>query len=204
MYICENCKKEVFESFGSGRFCCRSCANTRRHSEETKDKISKTLIKNKSKKIKQPKIRKIIIEGQKFADELDLKNSPYSEYNTAFIRNQVDGRKAYELCLYNGNKLLNSEIVLVYRYIMSVKIGRKLSPNEVVHHKDGNKLNNDISNLEILTRSQHSSLHGKNNIAFSNYIKNNEPWNKGLKNCYTQESIEKMKISAINRHKNKK
>ena len=38
--ICENCGKEHDGSFGSGRFCCRSCANTRKHSEETKQKIS--------------------------------------------------------------------------------------------------------------------------------------------------------------------
>lgn len=29
----------------------------------------------------------------------------------------------------------------------------------VVHHKDGNHDNNDISNLEILTRGEHTSLH---------------------------------------------
>jgi len=28
-----------------------------------------------------------------------------------------------------------------------------------VHHKDENKLNNDISNLEILSRAEHTSLH---------------------------------------------
>lgn len=28
------------KKFGSGRFCSRSCANTRKHSEETKSKLS--------------------------------------------------------------------------------------------------------------------------------------------------------------------
>lgn len=36
---CETCGKEHDGSFGSGRFCCRACANTRKHSEETKQKI---------------------------------------------------------------------------------------------------------------------------------------------------------------------
>ena len=31
--------------------------------------------------------------------------------------------------------------------------------NEVIHHKDGNKYNNDISNLELKTRSMHSTEH---------------------------------------------
>lgn len=39
-----------------------------------------------------------------------------------------------------------------------------------VHHKDGNKLNNDISNLEILPGAEHISLHG-NNWAKSHYEK---------------------------------
>lgn len=46
-----------------------------------------------------------------------------------------------------------------HRLLMEQKIGRKLEFNEVVHHKDGNKFNNDIDNLEIMLRSEHSRLH---------------------------------------------
>ena len=31
----------------------------------------------------------------------------------------------------------------------------------VVHHKDGNKFNNSIKNLQIVTREEHSKIHGK-------------------------------------------
>lgn len=48
MYFCEKCGKEVFEKFGSGRFCSRQCANSRNHSEETKQKISDSIKKNLS------------------------------------------------------------------------------------------------------------------------------------------------------------
>lgn len=41
--ICERCGKEHDGSFGSGRFCSKSCANTRFHSEETKLKCSLAL-----------------------------------------------------------------------------------------------------------------------------------------------------------------
>lgn len=43
MYICENCGKQVELKYGSGRFCCKACANVRHHSNETKQKISSTL-----------------------------------------------------------------------------------------------------------------------------------------------------------------
>jgi len=39
------------------------------------------------------------------------------------------------------------------------KYRREVRPDEVVHHRDGNKRNNHWSNLEIMTRSQHSRHH---------------------------------------------
>lgn len=41
--ICENCGIIMLTKYGTGRFCCRSCANKRSHSSETKNKISKSL-----------------------------------------------------------------------------------------------------------------------------------------------------------------
>lgn len=38
-------------------------------------------------------------------------------------------------------------------------LGRSLGKNEVVHHVDGNKLNNAPSNLVICTRSYHALIH---------------------------------------------
>ena len=40
---CECCGKEILSVFDSGRFCSRSCANTRKHTEEQKQKISRKL-----------------------------------------------------------------------------------------------------------------------------------------------------------------
>ncbi len=40
---CKNCGKQHDGSFGSGCFCSRSCANSRKYSEQTKIKISKSL-----------------------------------------------------------------------------------------------------------------------------------------------------------------
>ena len=33
--------------------------------------------------------------------------------------------------------------------------------DEIIHHKDGNKHNNDINNLELMSRSKHSTNHNK-------------------------------------------
>ena len=45
--------------------------------------------------------------------------------------------------------------------IMECAVGRWLQPNEVVHHKNGIKTDNRLKNLELLTRSEHMSLHRK-------------------------------------------
>jgi len=46
-----------------------------------------------------------------------------------------------------------------HRLIMEVFLGRFLTDSEVVHHKDCNKKNNDINNLEILTPEEHLKKH---------------------------------------------
>lgn len=47
-----------------------------------------------------------------------------------------------------------------HRVVMESKIGRKLAAGEVVHHADGNKLNNDPDNLILLkSQSDHAREH---------------------------------------------
>jgi len=50
-----------------------------------------------------------------------------------------------------------------HKLIMETKLGRKLKKEEVVHHIDGNKTNNNLDNLQLMTRSEHSSHHAKEN-----------------------------------------
>lgn len=47
----------------------------------------------------------------------------------------------------------------LHRVLMENKLGRILDKNEVVHHKDEDKNNNDINNLEVVSRSKHSCMH---------------------------------------------
>lgn len=52
-----------------------------------------------------------------------------------------------------------SGYVLLHRYNLAKGIGRCLDKSELVHHIDGNKANNDISNLELTTRAEHMKFH---------------------------------------------
>lgn len=51
------------------------------------------------------------------------------------------------------------EYELEHRLVMEEFLNRPLAYNEIVHHKDGDKLNNAIDNLELLTSSAHQRLH---------------------------------------------
>jgi hypothetical protein len=50
---------------------------------------------------------------------------------------------------------------LVHRTVASNKIGGSIGRGRVVHHRDGNKMNFRKSNLTVMSRSDHSSLHAK-------------------------------------------
>lgn len=38
-HICEHCGKIMTEKYGKGKYCCKSCAMTRKHTDETKNKL---------------------------------------------------------------------------------------------------------------------------------------------------------------------
>ena len=49
--------------------------------------------------------------------------------------------------------------IYVHRYITSIKIGRWVTIDEVVHHIDENKQNNTPENLEVMTNAEHIMHH---------------------------------------------
>lgn len=49
--------------------------------------------------------------------------------------------------------------VFEHRYIMEQHLGRKLAVSEVVHHKNHNRSDNRIENLEVMDHGDHTRLH---------------------------------------------
>src|SRR5208283_1490209 len=56
---------------------------------------------------------------------------------------------------YSGNRTIVHEHVIA----MERHLGRGIKSDEVVHHVDGNRLNNDITNLRVMKRRDHVAHH---------------------------------------------
>lgn len=63
---------------------------------------------------------------------------------------------------YKGKRYIKNRYIYEHRFIMEKKIGRLLNKNEIVHHINGNKLDNRIENLKVMDKHTHYLKHIKN------------------------------------------
>jgi hypothetical protein len=81
-------------------------------------------------------------------------------------------RKGKENPLWKGGKShdANGYITITatgkreHRIIMENHLGRKLLKTEIVHHKNEDKTDNRVENLEIMTRAEHNRIHGNGQL----------------------------------------
>ena len=56
-------------------------------------------------------------------------------------------------------KYINGVLSYEHKYLVEGWIGRPLMQEECVHHKDGDKCNNNFYNLKLMTKLEHHKLH---------------------------------------------
>lgn len=64
--------------------------------------------------------------------------------------------KEYYLCVNKVNGKQRYEHVLLYETLVGA-----IPNGYIIHHIDGNGLNNDIENLQCVSRAEHTMIHGK-------------------------------------------
>lgn len=95
-----------------------------------------------------------------------------------------DGRRVYARCVFNG------KIMSTHRAVWILHNG-PIADGYDIHHIDGNGLNNNISNLQIITKDEHFKLHG--HFGYKGHV----PHNKGKKFDTTKATKARMNNHRI-------
>lgn len=98
-----------------------------------------------------PELRDIIAIEQAYVDR------PRGKLSCAWRRLTSDG--------YIVLRLPDGRRVSEHRWLMSQHLQRPLLPGEQVHHRNGNRSDNRIENLEVVELGNHQRLHAALNRA---------------------------------------
>jgi hypothetical protein len=90
--------------------------------------------------------------------------------------------------------------VRAHRWLMEQRLGRKLLSDEHVHHRDGNPLNNEFSNLQVMLCGDHIRMHNqiypdyKECVVCANWFAVNPRKRKRNKTC-SQQCAQSMRVA---------
>lgn len=126
-------------------------------------------------------MKRIIIDNIKTKYLISENGEVFSEYKNIFLKPSITqhGYSSVTLSI-NGKKIRR----YVHRLVAEYYLGLKKDEGRVINHIDGNKQNNDISNLEIVSASENLlhayklGLKEKNNKKTRKLFENleNEQW----------------------------
>lgn len=104
-------------------------------------------------------------ELEDFPNDRNKKDGRYPSCKDCY-RERMGSKKRLPPHPDSSGYMLGSGGVRLHRLVMEKFLGRKLSFDEHVHHKNGNKLDNRLENLEVLAASEHHREHYIGNKEF--------------------------------------
>jgi hypothetical protein len=158
--ICVYCNKRFIFLVGSkAEFVARKYCSYKCNGDHHADQFKKERMGNGNPMYgKKPWNYGIHYDKKESVAKKNYRNKIY-DIEGIITSGKSGSRNKKYLVVYN-----NGKYKMLHRIIVEKHLGRKLSDDEIVHHIDGDGLNNSINNLQIMTRSEHSRHHecGKN------------------------------------------
>jgi hypothetical protein len=93
------------------------------------------------------------------ADSLERRAASLKAYYKDKVQERIMGSMGYWLVWNPAHPCACHGRVEEHRLLMEQAIGRFLTPDEIVHHVNGEKTDNRIENLVLTTRVEHARLH---------------------------------------------
>ena len=84
---------------------------------------------------------------------------------TGVITGRIIDGGYYKIKIRDYTPSLGRRYYLEHRYIMEQHLGRYLTKNEIIHHLNGDKLDNRIENIQIVSRQLHPVIHYKLDVS---------------------------------------
>lgn len=154
---CKTCKTTFYSPKGSvkkgyGKYCSSECFGIDRWKNPTKEMLEnlkhmQEIARNIRKGSHHTQETKNKISKSRIGKNLNNKNS--------FKRGYKIDKDGYKWILINKENRTTGSYVKEHRLVMEQFLGRKLEKGEAIHHKNEDKLDNRIENLQLVKAGAH-------------------------------------------------
>lgn len=149
---CAYCKKSFFIRHQKAKFCSRLCSD--------KGRILKVMVNCKKCGKEFRDIENKKAKPRKFCSQKCFYEYEIGKNHASWKGGRLINFQGYIFRYLPQHFRANSTgYILEHRFVMEEYLGRRLSAKEIVHHKNKNRKDNRIENLEILSRSEHNKKH---------------------------------------------